>query len=98
MIGTEIAEGRMAALIVVPALDVARERGVSQRARWPHAVRTEFILENGKETLDHRIIPTVAFATHAAREAVRGQERAVRTARILHAPIGVMHHARRGPP
>jgi hypothetical protein len=53
-------------------------------------------LQRGAEAFDHRIVPAIAAAAHAANDPVRSQHRLVRGAGVLNAAIRVMQQTRCG--
>ena len=46
-------------------------------------------LQAQEEALHHRVIPTIAFAAHAAHEAMVFQQRLMRITRVLRATVGM---------
>jgi len=58
----------------------------------------EFPLQRPEEAFDTGIVPAIARAAHAGREAVRHEHLLIRLCSILAPPIGVMQEAGLGPP
>jgi len=79
------------ALPVVPDLDELEDGATRFRSRREEAVDQQFLRERGEETLDDRIVPAVADATHAGGEVRTGEQLLIRRARVLHAAIRMMH-------
>jgi len=79
------------ALPVVPDLDELENGATRFRSRREEAVDQQFLRERGEETLDDRIVPAVADATHAGGEVRTGEQLLIRRARVLHAAIRMMH-------
>ena len=57
-----------------------------------------FHLQIQEEALHHRVIPTIAFAAHAAHEAMFCQQRLMRATRVLRAPVGMHDKTRMSAP
>ena len=77
---------------IIKALDVIEHVGfcvISCAVRGP---RRALGLQRGEEAFHRRVVPTVAGAAHATREALVRQEPLERLADVLAAPIGVMQH------
>ena len=81
----------MPALTVIPDLDELEDGATRFRSRREEAVDQQFLRERGEETLDDRIVPAVADATHAGGEGCTCEQLLIRRARVLHAAIRMMH-------
>src|SRR5690606_6751029 len=79
---TDIAEARVPPFRIVPPIDVAHQRTGQAAARRPGLAMHQPALQCRKESLDHRIVPAVAPATHAP-------DHRVLTERGLVSPTGV---------
>ena len=83
---------------VVEALDVLGDGVARHLSGGPRPSVDKFILERREETLGGRVVPTVAAAAHAARDAV-GVELPLEVAdRVLASAIGMMAEAARWQP
>ena len=63
----------MTPLRVVLGLDLAEDRALRVLSCLPIALHQQLALERREEALRHRVVVTVAFATHAGNHPVRGQ-------------------------
>ena len=55
----------MSALSIVPDLDELEHRTTRLASRREEAVNEQLLRQGGEETLDDRIVPAIADATHA---------------------------------
>ena len=68
---------------VVETLDVLTQVRACFGPRLIVAIVDPFDLQRVKETLDHRVIPTIAPPTHARRDAVAHELVVIRPTRVL---------------
>src|SRR5574338_618598 len=80
----------MAALTIVPDLDELEHLTACLGARLEHAVAEQFLRQRGEEAFDDGVIPTVADAAHARREAGLRQQPLVGQRGVLHAAVRMM--------
>src|SRR5205807_7533574 len=85
----DIPQRRVAALVVVEDFDVLDDRRTGLRAGGEVSVLDQLFLQRSKEALHRGVIPAVGTATHAAGNAVPGQEALVMVAGVLAAPVGM---------
>src|SRR5581483_1566120 len=78
---------------VVEHPDVVKERGPRLVARLPARAVYELGLQRREEALCDRVVPTIAFATHAADEPGARECALVLLARVLATAIGVMNES-----
>jgi hypothetical protein len=88
----------MPPLRVVPRLDVSEDRVPSFLSCMPIILQQQLELECGEETLGHRIIITIALATHARQHFVRDQLGPVLKRRVLTPSVGMMNQPSRWMP
>ncbi len=77
---------------VVEALDVIEHVGLGLGSSAVHLCGRAFSFQRGEEALHHRIVPDVARPTHAAGDAVVGQEALEWLTRLQTPSIGGMRH------
>ena len=70
---TDVAETRVSALPIVPAFDVLEDGAAGVVERDEGALGRKFVFERGEEAFEDGIVPAIAFAASAARDAVRRQ-------------------------
>src|SRR3954447_2337069 len=92
----EIAQGRMQAAAIVPALQELEYVSPGFIARQVVALLDELALQVGVETLHRRLVPAIALAAHRAEDAMLPQSLAVLMGCELHAAVRVVGEARRG--
>src|SRR5919199_627644 len=92
----EIAQCRMQAPSVVPALQELENVSPGFGVRQVVALLDELALQRGIEALHRRIVPAIALAAHRAKDAVLLQSLAVLMRGELHAAIRVVNEAGRG--
>ena len=83
----------MPPLAIVEQFDVFEDFASCLGSATPAALITQFDFQCGKKTLRHRVIPAIAFATHAAQETVRRQQSLILIAGVLAAAVRVMQQA-----
>ena len=79
---------------IIEALDVIEHVGFGLVSRVVCLVRRAFGLQRGEEAFHRRVVPAIARAAHATREALVRQQSLERRTGVLTAPIGVMQHGR----
>src|SRR5215203_597594 len=89
----EIAQCRMQAPPIVPALQELEDISPRLIARQVVALLDEFTLQRGIEALHRRIVPAIALAAHGAQHAVLLQPLAVLTRCKLHSAVRVVGEA-----
>src|SRR5262249_46254355 len=95
LMGTQVAQGRMSPLPIVEQLNVFEDCAACLGSGTPVVLINQFELEGGEKTFRHRVIPAVAFTTHAAQHAVRRQQLLILVTGVLAAAVGVMQQALR---
>ena len=85
--GAEIAQSRMFSHAIVKGLDVLKNAGTSLFMGLETLTRSAFALKRSEESFHHRIIPTIAFPTHAHLNPMLLQKALVSFASILAPPI-----------
>src|SRR5882672_4220751 len=83
----------MASATVVVGLDVFEDGALGVAPVLEGSIAIELALEGAEEALHDGVVPAVALATHAARDAVSGEQRPVGVGGVLNAAVGVMHQA-----
>src|SRR6476660_6562040 len=94
----EIAQCRMQAPPIVPALQELEDIRSCLIVRQVVALLDEFALQRGIEALHRRVVPAIALAAHRADDAVLLQSLAILVRRELHAAVRVMNEPGRGTP
>ena len=74
----EIAERRAPAPSIVPPFHKLHHLTAGRGTRRPDALQVQLDLQRREEALHHRIVPTIARATHAARHARIDEPLAIR--------------------
>jgi hypothetical protein len=87
----DIAKRRMEPDPVIKALHKFKDRLPGLCTRLEANEVNAFPLERSEERLGDGVIPTVAFAAHADRDAHFCKQRLIRMAGVLASSIGVMH-------
>src|SRR5207244_2932008 len=87
-----IAECGVESLPIVPHFEVFEHRVPGVCPCGPLCIVDELGLERRKETLDHGVVPAVAFAAHAPAALRDGQQCLILRTRVLPAAIRVMQH------
>src|SRR5438270_12438649 len=85
----DVPQRRVPALAIVEDLDVLDDRRTGLRSGGEVGVMDQLLLQRGKKALHGGIIPAVAAAAHAARNAVPRQKALVMVAGVLAAPLGM---------
>src|SRR5829696_5780812 len=93
----EIAQGRMQAAAIVPALQELKYVSPGFIACQVVALLDELALQRSVEALHRRIVPAIALAAHRADDAMLLQSLAILVRGELHAAIRVVGEAGRGP-
>src|SRR5262245_61000789 len=89
-----IAQGRMAALAVVPDDDVLEDRPLRCRSGRPGLAMEQFDFERREKALRHRVIEAIADSAGRRQDARRLQPLPEGQGGVLTAAIGVMNEAR----
>src|SRR3954463_1789576 len=92
----EIAQGRMQAASVVPALEELEYVSPGFIACLVVALLDELAFQRGIEALHRRVVPAIALAAHRAQHAVLLQPLAVVTRCELHPAVRMVGEAKRG--
>ena len=91
--GGVIAEGRVPTRPIVEHLDVFEDVLFRFRSCGIVPMVHEFPLQCSEEALDTGVVPAIAGAAHAGRDAIRGEQLLVGPCRILPPAIGVMQES-----
>jgi hypothetical protein len=78
-------------LTIVEDLDVVEDGRAGLSPRGPLKNVSDLVLQRAEEALDTGVVPAVALPAHAADHVLAGEQLPVVAARVLAAPIGVMH-------